>query len=241
MYTRKQFIEKIAPLAVEDMRRTGVPASLTIAQACLESADGNSGLTQKANNLFGIKGTGPAGSVTMPTKEYVGGKWITVNAQFRKYHTWAESIADHSKLILTGTRDKPTRYHGVLNKDGKTAAYEVWRGGYATDPAYPQKLISIMDQHNLYKFDYKFDEMAKATPPQNPIKKEEKKVKLEKDWQWAMLRDALKMFKDAGVLNDASWVTKAEKRDFTESELAWLNTIIARRLMEETMLKEGKR
>ncbi|MNJ49688.1 glucosaminidase domain-containing protein [Paenibacillus bouchesdurhonensis] len=65
------FIAKIAAYAVADMQDTFIPASLTIAQAALESAWGASGLTSKANNLFGIKGTGPAGSVTMPTTEYV--------------------------------------------------------------------------------------------------------------------------------------------------------------------------
>lgn len=67
-----EFIARLAPVAVQDMRKYGVPASLTLAQAILESNWGTSGLTQKANNLFGIKGTGPAGSVTMQTTEYQG-------------------------------------------------------------------------------------------------------------------------------------------------------------------------
>lgn len=241
MYTRQQFIQKIAPLAVEDMKKTKIPASLTIAQACLESADGNSGLTQKANNLFGIKGTGPAGSVEMPTKEYVNGKWITVNARFRKYHNWAESIEDHSKLLLNGTTWNRNLYRGAVGVDGKTAAVAVAKAGYATDPQYAQKLIAIMDRYNLYQY----DEMAKVPSPAPPPthqegERGEKKVKLEKDWQWTMLRDALKMFKEKGIINDDSWIKKAENRDFTESELAWLTLIIARRLMEEIMLKLKK-
>lgn len=151
--TQQEFIAKIAGPAVEDMRNTRIPASLTIAQAILESNWGKSGLTAKANNLFGIKGTGPAGSVQMPTKEYIGGQWVTVNANFRAYNNWAESIADHSKLILNGTRDKPTRYHGVLGADYKTACYEIWKGGYATDPQYPQKLISLIEKYNLQQYD----------------------------------------------------------------------------------------
>ncbi|MDT3416190.1 flagellum-specific peptidoglycan hydrolase FlgJ [Brevibacillus aydinogluensis] len=151
--TQQEFIDKIAPAAVEDMRKTRIPASLTIAQAILESNWGKSGLTKQANNLFGIKGTGPAGSVTMPTTEYVNGKPVKVNANFRKYNSWAESIADHSALILNGTRDKPTRYHGVLGADYKKACQEIWKGGYATDPAYPQKLISLIEQYNLQKYD----------------------------------------------------------------------------------------
>lgn len=149
-----EFISKIAPAAVEDMKRTGVPASLTIAQAALESGWGESGLTKKANNLFGIKGMGPAGSVNMPTTEYKPDRTpYQIEAAFRAYHNWAESIEDHSKLVLNGTKDKPKRYHGVLNADYKTACHEIWRGGYATDPKYPQLLMGIIEQYGLMKYD----------------------------------------------------------------------------------------
>ncbi|MFM1655527.1 glycoside hydrolase family 73 protein [Brevibacillus sp. B_LB10_24] len=164
--TQQEFITKIASAAVEDMKKTRIPASLTIAQAILESSWGKSGLTVKANNLFGIKGTGPAGNVSMPTKEYSGGQWITVNANFRKYNNWGESIADHSALILNGTRDKPTRYHGVLGVDYKTACNAIWQGGYATDPQYPQKLISLIEQYNLQQFD------NAPQPVGNPVDKQ---------------------------------------------------------------------
>lgn len=147
------FIGKLAPVAVEDMRRYGVPASLTIAQAILESGWGESSLTKQANNLFGIKGTGPAGSVMMPTTEYRGQDKYTTNAQFRKYNSWHESVEDHTRLILNGTKDKSTRYHGVLGADYKTAATAIWKGGYATDPNYPQKLISIMETYDLQQYD----------------------------------------------------------------------------------------
>ncbi|MGO0061832.1 glycoside hydrolase family 73 protein [Brevibacillus fluminis] len=151
--TPQSFIAKIAPAAVADMRKTRIPASLTIAQAILESAWGESGLTKKANNLFGIKGTGMAGSISMPTTEYVGKQAVAVTAAFRAYRSWDESIADHSALILNGTKDKPTRYHGVRGADYKTACQEIGKGGYATDPAYPRKLISLIEQYDLARFD----------------------------------------------------------------------------------------
>ncbi|MWV44573.1 mannosyl-glycoprotein endo-beta-N-acetylglucosamidase [Paenibacillus sp. HJL G12] len=150
---KNEFISTLTPCAISDMQRCGIPASLTIAQAILESNWGTSGLTQQANNLFGIKGKGPAGSVDMPTTEYVQGKPVKVTASFRKYRSWAESVADHSNLILGGTRDNPTRYHGVLNANYKTAAEEIWKGGYATDPQYPAKLIAIMEAYNLSRYD----------------------------------------------------------------------------------------
>lgn len=152
-YTRKEFIDKLAPFAIEDMRKTGVPASLTIAQGILESADGNSSLSRLANNLFGMKGTGTAGSITLPTREYVGGIWVTVTAKFRKYHNWGESVADHSNLFLNGVSWNRDLYKNVIGKDGITAAQEVAKAGYATDPQYSTKLINLINENNLLQYD----------------------------------------------------------------------------------------
>ncbi|MEB3103098.1 glucosaminidase domain-containing protein [Ferviditalea candida] len=157
---RSKFIKSLAPYAVEDMRKSRVPASLTIAQGCLESADGNSGLTQDANNLFGIKGTGPAGSVLKWTTEYVNGVAQRVQAYFRAYHDWGESVADHSALLVNGLSWDPNRYRNVLGVDGRTAAREIQAAGYATDPNYAEKLIAIMDEYNLYQYDMEADEMT---------------------------------------------------------------------------------
>lgn len=152
--TRQQFIDRLAPLAIEDMRKTGVPASLTIAQAILESADGNSTLAREANNLFGMKGKGPAGSVRLSTKEYRNGEWITVQADFRKYNNWAESVAEHSNLFINGVSWNRNLYRGVIGVDGITAAREVAKAGYATDPDYDKKLIKLITDHQLVRFDF---------------------------------------------------------------------------------------
>jgi Muramidase (flagellum-specific) len=141
------FITRILPYVLADQLRTGVPASLTLAQAALESNWGRSGLTQKANNLFGIKGVGPAGSVTMATTEYADGRATQVQAAFRAYNSWEESISDHSALL-----SRP-RYKKALNADGRTAAREVAAAGYATDPGYADKLISLMNTYDLYQYD----------------------------------------------------------------------------------------
>lgn len=135
------------------MKNTFIPASLIIAQAALESNWGTSGLTKKGNNLFGIKGKGPAGSCTMPTTEYVKGKPIKVDAAFRAYNNWGESISDHAKLILNGVSWDRNKYKKVIGVDGKTAAREIQKAGYATDPKYADKLIAIMDEYNLYQYD----------------------------------------------------------------------------------------
>lgn len=151
MDSKQAFVQKIALFAIADMKNTFIPASLIIAQAALESAWGR--LTKKGNNLFGIKGKGPAGSCTMPTTEYVNGKPIKVNAAFRAYNNWGESIADHTKLILGGVSWNKNLYKKVIGVDGKTAAREIQKAGYATDPKYADKLIAIMEEYNLYQYD----------------------------------------------------------------------------------------
>ncbi|MFE9279336.1 glycoside hydrolase family 73 protein [Streptomyces griseoincarnatus] len=153
MSDKLAFVKKIAVFAIADMKNTFIPSSLIIAQAALESAWGTSGLTKKGNNLFGIKGKGPAGSCTMPTTEYVNGKAVKVNAAFRAYNNWGESIADHTKLILGGVSWNKNLYKKVIGVDGKTAAREIQKAGYATDPKYADKLIAIMDEYNLYQYD----------------------------------------------------------------------------------------
>jgi hypothetical protein len=146
---KEEFLTKIKPLVIEDMRETGILSSLTAAQAAVESAWGNSGLTQKANNLFGIKGDYNGQYVTMPTKEFVNGQYITVNAKFRKYPSWAESIADHSALFNRASRY--TNLRGLT--DYKLACKYVKDDGYATSPTYTQSLLKVIETYRLYTWD----------------------------------------------------------------------------------------
>jgi hypothetical protein len=155
------------PYVVADMRRSHIAASLTIAQAALESGWGNSSLTVKANNLFGIKGSGPAGSLTIQTTEYRNGQAVQVSALFRAYNNWGESVADHSALIVQGVSWNRNLYSKVIGADGRTAAREIAAAGYATDPNYTAKLIRIMDSYNLYQYDeLKEDEEMSAEDKQ---------------------------------------------------------------------------
>ncbi|MNZ94869.1 Exo-glucosaminidase LytG precursor [compost metagenome] len=146
---KAEFINRISPDAIYFWERSGVSASLTIAQAALESNWGSSKLTILANNLFGIKGEGPAGGITMLTTEYRSGKAIRINDQFRKYDTWKQSLSDHTALLLK------KRYRGVIKQTGKKAAYAIQTAGYATDPGYAVKLIALMDRYDLYQYDKK--------------------------------------------------------------------------------------
>ena len=148
--TNNEFIEKIGVMASADMKKTGILASLTIAQAILESGWGRSALAQAPNNnLFGIKGEYNGQYCVFNTREYENGKYVTVQARFRKYPSWAESIADHSALFL-----KWDRYSNLRGcKDYKLACQYVREDGYATDPSYSSKLINLIETYNLNRFD----------------------------------------------------------------------------------------
>jgi hypothetical protein len=136
------------------MKKTNISAALTIAQGCLESADGNSGLTIKANNLFGIKGKGDAGSIVMSTKEQRSdGSEYTIDASFAKYSSWGACVEAKANMFLKGVSWDKDKYKPVIGKRGKEAAKAVQACGYATDIKYADKLIAIMDHHNLYQYD----------------------------------------------------------------------------------------
>ncbi|HNX75804.1 MAG TPA: glucosaminidase domain-containing protein [Candidatus Rifleibacterium sp.] len=143
-----EFGRIFGPVAQENMRKTGVPASVTLAQAALETGWGSSSIGN-AKNMFGIKGTGPAGSIRVSTQEFVGGRMITIQDNFRKYNSWQESFDDHAKLLTNSRYGYALKY----NKDPNRYAQEVQKAGYATDPAYASKLISIMKANNFYKWD----------------------------------------------------------------------------------------
>lgn len=149
-FNMQDFIDKVLPGARKGYLEHNILPSLTIAQAILESNSGKSQLAKKGNNLFGIKAdsrwTGK--KINFPTKEFIKGKEITVNAYFRAYDSFAESVEDHTKFLLT------KRYEKVRSsKDYEEACTEIWKAGYATDPKYPNKLISIIKQYELYKYD----------------------------------------------------------------------------------------
>ena len=148
-YTALQFLDRIKPMVIADMQKSGILASLTAAQALIESNKGNSGLAVKGNNLFGIKGEYNGQSVTMPTKEFVNGQYVTVNAAFRKYPSWAESISDHSAMF-----NRMSRYSNLRGlTDYKLACQRVKEDGYATAPSYTQTLINTIITYHLYDWD----------------------------------------------------------------------------------------
>jgi LysM repeat protein len=143
----EDYIAMYADVAVKEMNRTGIPASITIAQGILESGNGNSDLATKAKNHFGIKchndWKGP--SMRMDDDE--------ANECFRKYKTAEHSFRDHSDFL---TQRK--RYAFLF--EYKITDYKAWalglkKAGYATNPKYPQLLISLIEKYNLTRFDKK--------------------------------------------------------------------------------------
>ena len=141
---QERYIERYSSLAVEEMYRSGVPASITLAQGLLESRYGLSDLAIEANNHFGIKCHNWAGAKMFYDDD-------KKNECFRKYASAEESFRDHSDFLRYRDRYKflfdlePTDYEGWANG--------LRKAGYATDPSYPQKLIRIIEEYDLHKFD----------------------------------------------------------------------------------------
>jgi hypothetical protein len=150
---QQAFLDATAQAARAAALQTGVPASVTVAQAILESDWGRSQLAQSANNYFGIKATsslGNDGVVWMPTLEYdASGELYDTVSPFRAYKTLTDSLTDHDRLLLA------TRYSTAMQvaNDPRQFAQELYAAGYSTDPAYADKLISLMDRYDLYRLD----------------------------------------------------------------------------------------
>lgn len=142
------FITLLLPAAQETHRATGIPASLILAQAALESGWG-----QRAPgcNLFGIKPgpkwKGPVTTIT--THEFIKGVRTKVEAKFRAYATWAECMADHATFLKVNPRYADC----FKEKTGEGWARAVAKAGYATDPKYADLLISIMRGRNMSQYD----------------------------------------------------------------------------------------
>lgn len=141
----EEYIKKYARIAVEEMQKYNIPASITLAQGILETGGGQSRLAEQANNHFGIK----------CKKEWTG-QTITHDDDargecFRKYNSARESYEDHSKFLAY--RPYYKNLFKLRMTDYKAWAHGLKRAGYATNPRYAQILISKIEKHHLYNFD----------------------------------------------------------------------------------------
>ncbi len=143
--TREEYIQKFRDLAVSEMKRSGIPASITLAQGCLESNNGNSRLAREGNNHFGIK-----------CKSNWTGRRVYHNDDspgecFRKYRNAEESYLDHTDFLITNPRY--SELFALHVTDYKRWAHGLKKAGYATDPSYAERLIKIIEDSKLYVYD----------------------------------------------------------------------------------------
>jgi LysM repeat protein len=143
--SREEYIDQYKSIAIKEMELFHIPASITLAQGILESANGNSALARNANNHFGIK-----------CHKGWNGKTYHMDDDakdecFRKYADPFESFKDHS--IFLSTRDRYAFLFALEITDYKGWARGLKKAGYATNPKYPQLLIKIIEDYQLYKYD----------------------------------------------------------------------------------------
>ncbi|RYL91009.1 hypothetical protein EWI07_11095 [Sporolactobacillus sp. THM7-4] len=150
------FIHQIGDEARSIAKANDLYASVMIAQAILESASGQSGLTKEANNLFGIKGSYNGQYVAMKTYEDDGtGHFVQVTADFRKYPSTAASLQDYANLLKNGVSWNHTYYSKVWKSNASTYlnATAALQGTYSSDTTYASKLDQLISQYNLTQFD----------------------------------------------------------------------------------------
>lgn len=143
--SREQYIEKYSDIAVEQMICSGIPASITLAQGCLESNDGNSRLATEGNNHFGIKCHGDWSGRTIREDDDRRGEC------FRRYESAEDSFRDHTRFL--STRDRYASLFALGRTDYKGWAHGLKKAGYATAPDYARRLIKIIEDNNLQRFD----------------------------------------------------------------------------------------
>ena len=217
----EKYIEKYAPIAKSEMKRTGVPASITLAQGLVESAAGQSTLAVKANNHFGIK----------CHADWRGKKMYRdddkENECFRVYSNPEASFRDHSDFLRY--RD---RYKGLFElepTDYKAWAQGLKSAGYATDPLYAQKLVKVIEDYRLYRFDQ--DTVVPETPQvvEQPV--EVKSVKVQEEYHFSLSRTVYE-------INGVPCIYAVEGDDY--ASIAAVNGLFLKELLSFNDLKASE-
>lgn len=150
------FIDQHAPAAEDSRDATGVPASVTLAQAILETGWGQGALAREDHNMFGMKCFGSPGEHAIGCRDYgtfecsPAGGCFDVDATFRAYAGIADSYRDHGELLSGRSHYATAMEH---KDDPDRFAREIHKAGYATDPQYADKLIELMENFDLYRYD----------------------------------------------------------------------------------------
>ena len=153
--SQQSFFNNISPAIQQVSQNKGIVTSVMLAQSILESGWGTSQLATNAYNLFGIKADSSwkGNTYTVQTKEVVNGKTITVEKQFRAYKSFSESISDYGNFF-TSTAWRKKNYASFLQATNyETALTSLLASGYATDPAYAEKLKSLIQRYGLDQYD----------------------------------------------------------------------------------------
>lgn len=142
--TAEAYIARYKNIAIQEMNQYGIPASIKLAQALLESGNGNSSLARNANNHFGIKGTSSwQGKTVLKSDD-------RPDDRFRVYRTAEESFRDHSEFLL---RKRYAALFELDRDDYKGWARGLKKAGYATNPRYAELLINLIERYDLQQYD----------------------------------------------------------------------------------------
>jgi hypothetical protein len=159
---RGAFVQSLLPGATLADWAADIPASITLAQAILESGWGRSA---PGNNLFGVKGTGPAGTERRRVVEYREGRRAHRRDLFRRYESVDQALEDHGRLLATSPRYEAARAAG----EDRAAFAAALVGRYASDPRYAEKLLGLIDRWQLGRFDVTAPAGWRPTSPLPPI------------------------------------------------------------------------
>jgi len=164
------FLDKIQDGCMKLWDKFGILPSVAGGQAVLESAWGSSGLAIKYHNLFGIKGSYKGNTAMLNTWEVYGGKRYDIKAGFRAYPDWNTSVLDYGVFLTVNPRYKKALHI----KEYRRQIEAIHQAGYATDPAYSDKVISIIEKYKLHEWDKK---VLKDAPKEKAIRSKTYKVR----------------------------------------------------------------
>ena len=171
--SKNPFLNTIIPAASQIAEKNDLYASVMMAQAILESGWGQSTLAKSPNhNLFGIKGDYKGETVSMDTLEDGGNQnYYQIQAEFRKYPSYSESLEDYAALLRAGTNWDPLFYSGAWKSTTQTYqdATQHLTGRYATDTAYASKLNSIIETHGLATYDTPSSTVGEVNKPTTQV------------------------------------------------------------------------
>jgi len=222
--TREQYIAAYKDLARKQMEESGIPASIILGQACFESGNGNSRLAVEANNHFGIKCHG----VWQGERIYHDDD--KAQECFRKYPTPEGSYSDHSDFLRYRDRYKPL--FELAPTDYKAWAHGLQKAGYATNPEYAERLIKIIEDYELYRYDTDVMEVATLPPTPTEIEKPQPVIAEAPKGK----RVTINLGRDKDMRNDVEYVL-ARSND-TYQAIAYEYSIKLKRLLEYNDLKQ---